>query len=865
MARFTFSDATTAATFEDLFTDSETATWYQLWTGNSSGGSYVDTSVFNVYGNGWINEEDLDQLDVDFAQADDTSLYIRPWDGSATSDSWESGTVSFSYASENYITTSITSDTTMDQMFTDLDVSSNTWYRFWIGNSAGTSGSFVDTSSLNAYGNGWVEASDLSSATFSLSDAGNDLWVQTFVAETNVDDWESWTVEKGITIGDVSVTEGAGTATFTITLPEAVDSGETVVLNYSTESGTATGGSDYETLSGSLTFIAGESSKQVLVTITDDSVADEDDETFNFVVTNTAQSDYVSQATGTGTIVDNDSSSLTTISVGDVSASEGDGTATFTITLGEAVGTGETLELSYATSDGTATAGSDYTAATGTVTIAAGASTGQVQVSITDDSVTGEDNETFTLTVTNSSNSEYVDLATGTGTIIDNDDADDDTITTPETSGSEFLINTTAVYNQEDPCAADLSNGGFVTLWESQSQDGSEYGIYGQRYDEDGTAVNSEFLVNTETDNFQLAPSVDGLVGGGMVAVWQSLGQDGSGYGIYGERYNSTYTATGEFLINTTTAFNQEAPSVAALVSSGSDDGFIVVWQSAGQDGSGYGIYGERYDNTYAATGEFVVNTTTDDNQDSPYVTGLTGGGFVVTWASDNQDGDGYGIYMRQYSATYTAGTETIVNTTTDGDQKSCAAEALADGGFLVTWVSDDQDGSGFGVYGQRFDSSGATVDDEFRVNTYTTSNQEAPSVESLADGGWVIAWESYGQDGSQEGIFAQRYNGSGTAVGSEFQVTTTTSDDQESPSVASIFDLGFVVTWESNDQDGSGTGIYGQLYSINSADPLSMSCQEAANTDIETQDFNPASQIELTGIQNAFQDNGFQIWDGIY
>ena len=52
---------------------------------------------------------------------------------------------------------------------------------------------------------------------------------------------------------------------------------------------------------------------------------------------------------------------------------------------------------------------------------------------------------------------------------------------------------------------------------------------------------------------------------------------------------------------------------------------------------------------------------------------------------------------------------------------------ALSDGGFVVTWTSDGQDGSGYGVYGQRYSSTGAAVGSEFQVNTATLHDQLRP------------------------------------------------------------------------------------------------------------------------------------------
>ncbi|MGL4464002.1 MAG: putative Ig domain-containing protein, partial [Planctomycetia bacterium] len=46
----------------------------------------------------------------------------------------------------------------------------------------------------------------------------------------------------------------------------------------------------------------------------------------------------------------------------------------------------------------------------------------------------------------------------------------------------------------------------------------------------------------------------------------------------------------------------------------------------------------------------------------------------------------------------------------------------------------------------------------EFHVNTFTTNLQGQPSVAIDADGDFVVAWTSFGQDGSNTGIYAQRY-----------------------------------------------------------------------------------------------------------
>ena len=89
------------------------------------------------------------------------------------------------------------------------------------------------------------------------------------------------------------------------------------------------------------------------------------------------------------------------------------------------------------------------------------------------------------------------------------------------------------------------------------------------------------------------------------------------------------------------------------------------------------------------------------------------------------------------------------------------------------------------------------------------------PSAVTMDDtGNFVVAWASYLQDGSHYGIFGQRYDSTGTALGPEFRVNTYTTYGQTRPAVAADPTLGnFVVIWDSQLQDGLGVGVFGQRY----------------------------------------------------
>src|SRR5581483_10415071 len=103
-----------------------------------------------------------------------------------------------------------------------------------------------------------------------------------------------------------------------------------------------------------------------------------------------------------------------------------------------------------------------------------------------------------------------------------------------------------------------------------------------------------------------------------------------------------------------------------------------------------------------------------------------------------------------------------------------------------------------------------------FRVNTYTTGIQAEAALAIDANGDFVIAWSSFGEDdfvNRSYGVFAQRYNAAGVAQGGEFQVNSTTVGNQRSPFVALDGSGDFVIAWMSQGQDGSAYGVYAQRY----------------------------------------------------
>lgn len=337
-------------------------------------------------------------------------------------------------------------------------------------------------------------------------------------------------------------------------------------------------------------------------------------------------------------------------------------------------------------------------------------------------------------------------------------------------NGGEFAVNTTISSTQSNPSVTVLANGGFVITWEDDSRttgDTSFFAIRAQMYYPNGTLNGSEFVVNSVTTSYQTSPEITALSSGGFAITWQDNSQSGNDDSNYAVRMR-IFDADGDalatdILVNTTTADKQRDPSIDEL----SNGNIIVTWEDysgSGGDTSGWAIRAQLFSSTGAFVGtEFLVNTTVSNWQENPSVTALTGGGFVISWQDSSQTGgdtSNNAIRAQMFDATgKTVGGEFLVNTSTTNNQQEPAIAGLADGGYVIVWEDLVADGSGYGVFGQRFSADGVAVGGETLINSTTSGNQQNVDVEALADGGFIVTWEdSTGIDGSGKGVFAQTF-----------------------------------------------------------------------------------------------------------
>jgi hypothetical protein len=334
----------------------------------------------------------------------------------------------------------------------------------------------------------------------------------------------------------------------------------------------------------------------------------------------------------------------------------------------------------------------------------------------------------------------------------------------------------------------------------------------------------------------QVFPAVSLNTEGGYI-VWHDNATDGAGLGIGARRLDSSLSGSlSTFRVNKTAAGDQERPQVAML----NDGGAVFAWQGGALGAQRIFARFMKPDGTFRGD-DIRVSSYTQEYQENPMVAVLGGGDVVAIWSSYGQDGSLLGIYGQRFSATGSKlGGEFQVNQYTALNQRTPALAALADGGFLVIWVSEseaglrnnlDATGPGFDsspggiafdvhLYARRYAGDGTPLSGEFRVNETANMVCANPVVSVAQDGSLLVAWSGraaflpVGSAPAQWDVFGRFLSADASPASGDFMVNTHQAGDQFHPKVASLGTDHFVV-WTSLGQDGSREGVYGRSINL--------------------------------------------------
>ncbi|MCK4704397.1 MAG: hypothetical protein KAT90_02860, partial [Gammaproteobacteria bacterium] len=381
---------------------------------------------------------------------------------------------------------------------------------------------------------------------------------------------------------------------------------------------------------------------------------------------------------------------------------------------------------------------------------------------------------------------------------------------TPDTQAHIFTL-----FDQDDQSIAMNANGDFVIAWESFGQEPdtggqNTTGIFARLYNRPGEPLGDEFLVNITNISADNTPSVAMDADGDFVVVWNR-----DDFSIRVRRYDKFGMAQGVIM-----EANQDAPSRLPhdpVVAMDADGDFVVVWWESDINNSDGAVVALRYDaqGNESLQGIIPVDQTLYNSQEKPDVAMNMDGDFVIVWTdqgeldqnrvrlNDSSDGSKSGVFMRCYDALGVPNTDEVqVNTTSDGVQEEPVIGMASDGSFVVAWEGASQDGTGKGIFAQRFNSDCTSNGDEFVVNTFLPGQQESPDVAVDADGDFIITWHSTGQVGGiDEEIYYQRYSGDASIDLS----LVADNGDQIFANVEGELEYSFIVTNNAASPDLSG------------------------------------------------------------
>ncbi len=346
-----------------------------------------------------------------------------------------------------------------------------------------------------------------------------------------------------------------------------------------------------------------------------------------------------------------------------------------------------------------------------------------------------------------------------------------------------------------------------------------------------GTVVDPNVAINPVSGQ-----SVAGDADGDHVVVWQN--NVAGAKGILAKLYTTTWTTDVNGNRTSTAApfktlyVTSNSTATNASVARDADGDFVVTWEQ--QDAGDWNVYACRFDaagnalntvingKTYTA---FRVNSVTADVQRNAAVALDADGDFVVTWQSMNQDGSGYGIYAQRFSPagvpiggtndvqyiTFVDGWTGSFSLLVDDDNDNNASTApkstakISNTNLAAAAVALQSELSKLGLTATvsaetgklrvtfegvsgsmdqailRIDTANSTMTSgtatsrieiatsqdgsrgEFRVNDTTASNQIDPAIAMDSEGNFVISWTSFGQDGDgafESNIYAKKYAG---------------------------------------------------------------------------------------------------------
>jgi hypothetical protein len=316
--------------------------------------------------------------------------------------------------------------------------------------------------------------------------------------------------------------------------------------------------------------------------------------------------------------------------------------------------------------------------------------------------------------------------------------------------------------------------------------------------------VGADFLVNTTTSSSQSGSSIAALGDGRFIVCWQShIDGTDDDHDVRGQIFNADGTPVGEEFILSGSSVRSGAPSIAVL----NDGNFVVSWEQWEDDVGD--ISARIFDTNGVPQGDaFLANTTTANFQYAHEIVALQNGGFAITWSHEN--GQPFDVRGRIFDADgVAAGPDFSLPASLGPGSKMPSIASLSDGGFVVAWHGWS---TGSTVTARMFDADGEPTSEDIVIVPNIGESGFEPSVVGLSGGRFVVTWQAHTNSSSTSpDIKAQLFNADGSPAGDSFIVNTTVPGDQYRPGITALDDGGFAIGWSS--QEGDENSVRARLF----------------------------------------------------
>ena len=375
----------------------------------------------------------------------------------------------------------------------------------------------------------------------------------------------------------------------------------------------------------------------------------------------------------------------------------------------------------------------------------------------------------------------------------------------------DFRVNDVIENDQNYPSIAVNGQGRIIIVW--QDYRNNNYDIYAQLFDSSGEKLDTNFMTNDDTGSTQqIYPNVAMDALGNFLVVWEDgrNTSQGDAFDIYAQLYDSAGNEVGNnFKVNRDIqTINQHNPSVSA-------DGFgkyVVSWTDFREGNND--IYAQRISSSAGFIGDnFKVNDDLVNAQQHSSCAAMDYyGDFIIAWY-DNRNGNN-DIYCQRFDS---SGAEIDSNFKANNDQTTTSqtfpqADMDNQGNFIIAWCdmrNGDED-----IYGQRFGLDGLPIDTNFKANTDISSfKQINPTVAMDGWGDLIIAWQDDRDSISKDfDIYAQKYDNLGNTEGPNFRVNSDTLRAiQAYPKIATNGDF-IYFAWADQRILANGVDIYARF-----------------------------------------------------